>query len=298
MKLNYIIGFAALASLGLLSCSDQMDYNEYKVNDREYLLQQFDRVGKFTTHVYRNLEYDFGQLHGGASLCSATDEAVYSHQGNGIESYYNGAWSATTPNNNTWTKSWDAISYCNLFLDEFNNLTFPEHELEKDYQDQMIKYNNLQWEMRFMRAFFYFRLVRQYGNVPLITNYASADELNNQPQVSPDTIFKFIDDECYAIKDTIIKDYSGAYNSLENESGRVNNLGVLALRARAALYHASPCSQKARQRPRLKNCGIRQLSARKNVSMNAKSAACVLQMTMRNCSPQVQTGTTRRLRKK
>lgn len=252
MKLNYIIGFAALASLGLSSCSDQMDYNEYKVNDRDYLLQQFDRVGKFSTHVYRNLEYDFGQLHSGASLCSATDEAVYSHVGNGIESYYNGAWSPTTPNSNTWSKSWDAISYCNLFLDEFNNLTFPEHELEKDYQDQMIKYNNLQWEMRFMRAFFYFRLVRQYGNVPLITNYASADEMNNMPQVSPDTIFKFIDDECYAIKDTIIKDYSGAYNSLENESGRVNNLGVLALRARAALYHASPLFTKGKTETEIK----------------------------------------------
>lgn len=240
MKLKYIIGFAAIASIGLTACSDQMDYNEFKVNDREYLLQQFDRVGKFSTHVYRDLEYDFGQLHGGASLCSATDEAVYSHQGNAIESYFNGAWSPTTPNSNTWSTSWDAISYCNLFLDEFNNLTFPEHELEKDYQDQMIKYNNLQWEMRFMRAFFYFRLVRQYGNVPLITNYDSADILNNAEQVSSDEIFEFIDKECDEIKDEIIKDYSGAYNSLENESGRVNNLGVLALRARAALYHASP----------------------------------------------------------
>ncbi len=240
MKIQHILGISAILSAGLSSCSDQMDYHEFRINDKEYIQRDFGNVGKFSTHVYRALEYDFGQLHGGASLCSATDEAVYSHAGNGIESYYNGSWSPTNANSNTWSTAWDAISYCNLFLDEFNNLTFPEHELEKSYPDEMIKYNNLQWELRFMRALHYFRLVRQYGNVPLIEHFTDAEDMNNKPQVPADTIFKFIDDELYAIKDTIIKDYSGAYVSLENESGRVNNLGVLALRARAALYHASP----------------------------------------------------------
>ncbi|MDE7419200.1 MAG: RagB/SusD family nutrient uptake outer membrane protein [Muribaculaceae bacterium] len=223
-----------------------MDYHEFRVNDKEYIVRDFGNVGKISTHVYRALESDFGQMYGGANLSSATDESVYSHQGNQIESYYNGSWSPTNANSNTWSTCWDAISYCNLFLDEFNNLTFPEHELEKDYPDQMIKYNNLQWEMRFMRAYNYFRLVRQYGDVPLIVNFMNADESNNMPRESADSVFKFIDDECIAIQDTIIKDYAGAYISLENESGRVNNLGVLALRARAALYHASPLFTKGK----------------------------------------------------
>lgn len=240
MKIKYIISFSALVALGLASCSDQMNYHEFKVNDKDYVTRDFGNVGKITTHVYRALESDFGQMHGGANLSSATDESVYSHQGNQIESYYNGSWSPTNANSNTWSTCWEAISYCNLFLDEFSDLTFPEHELEKNYPYEMIKYNNLKWEMRFMRAFNYFRLVRQYGSVPLIVNFMNADESNNMPQVSTDEIFDFIDSECDAIKDEIIKDYAGAYVSLENESGRVNNLGVLALRARAALYHASP----------------------------------------------------------
>lgn len=33
---------------------------------------------------------------------------------------------------------------------------------------------------------------------------------------------EFIDNECEAIKDSIIANYSGAYNSIENETGRVN----------------------------------------------------------------------------
>lgn len=241
MKLNkYIISGVALLSLGLTACSDQMDFDEIKINDINYVKRDFDKVGKITTHIYRDLDYDLGQMYSGASLCSATDEAVYSHQGNAIESYYNGSWSPTNANGSIWYTCWDAISYCNLFLDEFTGLTFPDHKYEKDYNDNMIKYENYKYEVRFMRAYFYFLLVRQYGGVPLITKYMNAEESNNQPRVSADEIFAFIDKECYEIKDSIIQNYSGAYVSLENEPGRVNNLGVLALRARAALYNASP----------------------------------------------------------
>lgn len=240
MKLKYIICGAAFMSLILGACSDQMDYHEFRVQDEDFVKRDFGNVGKITTHIYRDLDYDLGQMHNGASLCSATDEAVYSHQGNAIESYFNGSWSPTNANSSTWTRCWDGIAYCNLFLDDYTGLTFPDHQLKKDYKDQMIKYDNYQWEVRFLRAYFYFSLVRQYGGVPLLTHHLPADEANDAPRVSADEIFDFIDSECDAIKDEIISDYSGAYNSLENESGRVNNLGVLALRARAALYHASP----------------------------------------------------------
>lgn len=240
MKLKYIISGAAFLSLGLASCSDQMDYKEYKIDDKEYVQRDFGSVGKLTTHIYRALDYDHGQMYGGALLASSTDESVYSHQGNAVESFYNGSWSPTNSNSSIWGTAWDAISYCNLFLDEFTGLTFPEHELEKGYNDEMIRYNNYQWEVRFMRAYHYFLLVRQYGRVPLITKYMNAEEANNQPQVEAEEIFAFIDSECEAIKDSIIASYNGAYNSIEDETGRVNNLGVLALRARAALYHASP----------------------------------------------------------
>ena len=240
MKLKHIIGCAATMSLCLVSCSDQMDYHEFRVQDEDYVKRDFATVVNLTTYIYRELDYDLGQMHSGASVCSATDEAVYSHQGNSIESYFNGSWSPTVPNSSVWSSCWDAIAYCNMFLDKFTGLTFPDHVLEKDYSDQMIRYENLKWEVRFMRAYYYFLLVRQYGGVPLITSYMNADESNSQPRVSADEIFNFVDSECEAIKDSIIADYNGAYNSLENEDGRVNNLGVLALRARAALYHASP----------------------------------------------------------
>ncbi len=240
MKLKYLICGMALSGLMFTSCSDQMDYHEYKINDKEFIESTFGNVGNFMTHIYRDLDYDLGQMYGGASLCSATDEAVYSHQGNQIESFYNGSWSAVNANSSVWTTCLDGIAYCNMMLDQFNDLKFEDYVLDKYYKGNMIKYKNYQWECRFMRAYFYFLLVRQYGEVPLITESLDADEANNMPKSSVDEIFKFIDDECKIVKDSIIKDYAGAYISLEDENGRVNNLGALALRARAALYHASP----------------------------------------------------------
>lgn len=240
MKLKYILSGVAFLSLGLYSCTDQMEYNEFKINDKALIERDYGNVGKITTHIYRDLDYDHGQMYGGAMLSSATDESVYSHRGASIETYFNGAWGPSNACSSIWGTAWDAIAYCNLYLDEFTGLEFPEHELEKDREDQMAKYANYEWEVRFLRAYFYFLLVRQYGNVPLITSNLNAEEANNAPQVSADKIFEFIDNECDEIKDKIVKNQAGAFSSIENEPGRVNNLGVLALRARAALYHASP----------------------------------------------------------
>lgn len=239
MKIKHI-ALTILASIGLTACGD-MDFHEYKVDDEDYIKETFGSVYGFMTYIYRDLDYDFGQMYSGASLCSATDEAVYSHQGNSIETYYNGSWSPVNTNSSVWNTCWDGIAYCNLVLDKFNNLKFEDYMLDKNYQAEMEKYNNFQWECRFMRAYFYFQLVRQYGSVPLKVKDMDADAANNLPCVPADTIFKFIDEECVAIKDTIVKDYAQAYPALGlTENGRANNLAVLALRARAALYHASP----------------------------------------------------------
>ena len=234
-----MIGF--VAALGFVSCSEQMDYHEYKVDGADYIKEMFSRVGGLATTIYQNLDSDFGN-YSGAMLSSATDESVYSHPGNQIEDFYNGAWGPTNAKGSIWTSCYQGISYCNLYLDEFQGLTFPDYRLDIDYQKEMFQYKNYQWEARWARAYFYFLLVRQYGDVPLKTTNMDAGEANNLPRTSADEIFQFIDDECAAIKDSIIEDYNNLGNMAMSiaESGRANNLAVLALRARAALYHASP----------------------------------------------------------
>ena len=240
MKLKNIL-LSALAATMLASCSDQMDYKEYSIYDTAYMQKKFERAGGFLSTIYADLDSDFGN-YSGATLASATDEAVYSHDGNAIESFFNGAWSPTNANSSIWTTCYHGIAYCNLFLDEFTDLKFEDYKLDKNFMAEMYQYNNYQWEARWARAYFYFLLVRQYGGVPLITKNMTADEANKQPRATADEVFAFIDSECAAIKDTITKDYGdlGDLAMTPANNGRANNLTVMALRARAALYHASP----------------------------------------------------------
>ena len=240
MKAKYI--FSGLLALTLVSsCSEKMDYKEYNVYDKAYVDKMFSRVGGLMTNIYNDIDYDFGN-YSGAMASSATDESVYSHPGNAVEDFYNGAWGPTNAKERVWNSAWDGISYCNLVLDEFSNCTFPEYTEDEHYQQEMFLYKNYRWEARWARAFFYFELVKRYGNVPLKTKHMAANEANSLPQVSADSIFQFIDTECDTIEDSIIVNYGdlGDKAYYKGQTGRANKLAAMALRARAALYWASP----------------------------------------------------------
>lgn len=86
MKIKNLLYAASALVLSLTSCSDKMNYDEYVINDDEYIKEMFVRVGGFMTAIYNDLDYDFGN-YSGALLSSATDESVYSHPGNAIEDF-------------------------------------------------------------------------------------------------------------------------------------------------------------------------------------------------------------------
>lgn len=258
MKSNVVCG--VLTALALASCGDKMDYNEYNIYDKDYIVTTFAKVGGFMTDIYNHADYDFGQSYGGAVLGSATDESEFSHAGNSIEDFYNGGWSATNAKSGTWTSMFEGINICNHVLGEMQGLKFDDLKLNADYENQMYRYNNYQWECRFWRAYFYFNLVRQYGGVPLIRQTTSAQEINRMSRNTADEVFQYIFDECDVVKQNIIKDYAnlGNFQITPAETGRVNDLAAMALKARAALYWASPlfntAGDKERYRVAAKYC--------------------------------------------
>ena len=243
MKRIKIFSAVAVGLLALASCTDQMNYNEYYVYDRDYMTQEFGRVEGFLTTAYNEMDYDYGGYYSNALMASATDESEYAYSGNSIEDLYNGALSPTNAHATFWTSSLKGIAYCNLFLDEFADEKFTNYEYNDDYAQQMFKYKNMRWEARFLRAYYYFRLVRQYNGAPLYCHNIPADDLNRLSMSSADKVFDFIKASCDSIKDSIVVDYTNLGDMAitgQIETGRANQLAVLALKARAALYHASP----------------------------------------------------------
>jgi len=242
MKTSRLFLPLMLGAIALTSCEDKMDYKEYAIYDKDYIGLNFNNVGGFMTDLYNAVDYDFGNYSSGAFRGSASDESQYSILGNGIDDFYNGAWSPANNHAGEWASLYTSIRVANNFLTEFQGLEFDELKLNADYAAQMHRYKNYPYEVRFLRAYYYFCLVRQFGDVPLVTTLLSADETNQLTRNSSDEVFDFIINECTAIKDSIIKDYSdlGDFSTGEAETGRADNLAVLALRARAALYYASP----------------------------------------------------------
>ena len=229
----------ALAAMALSSCN--MDYHEYTANDKEYVQRSFAYVGGLMTTIYADIDTDWGNL-SGAMLSSATDESEYSHDGNSVEDFFNGNWSASNAHQTIWSSAYQGITYCNEVIDNWSNLEFDQFKLNTDYEKQMFLYNNYQYEARWARAYFYFTLVRQYGGVPFKDHNTTGTEETALPRTSSDDIFNFIIKECDDIKDKIIEDYAGKSDMILSraETGRANKYAVLALKAQAALYHASP----------------------------------------------------------
>ena len=242
MRTKYTIISLALFGMAATSCSDEMNYKEYSVNDKEYIEATTGRVGGFMTQLYKAVDYDFGNFSAGAMAACATDEAEFSIMGNAIEDFYNGGWSPSNAKGTYWTSMYTVIQAANHFLENFQGLDFPDQVLDPTYQALMHQYNNYPYEARFLRAYYYFILNRQYGGVPLITRDMDPEEANSLSRNTSDEVFQFIFDECDAIKDEIIADYAnlGEYATGTAENGRAGKIAVLALRARAALYWASP----------------------------------------------------------
>ena len=190
MKLKNII-YGMMCAITLGSCSDKMEYHEYNNYDEDFVKLNFGNVGGLITNIYLAMDVDFGN-YSGAILGSATDESEYAYSGNQIEDFYNGSWSPSNAKGSMWTSCYEGIANCNLYLEKFTGLTFPELALNSDYAQQMFRYNNYQYEVRFLRAYFYFNLVRQYGDVPFSDHVMTAEESNTLSRRPAQEIFDYI----------------------------------------------------------------------------------------------------------
>lgn len=237
MKLKKILLGLAYMSV-MASCAD-LDYHEYTVYDKDYVFTDFGRTGAVVTNIYSYLDYD---LPSEVSYCSACDEAQFAWSWSSIHDWINGAWSST--NSHSLWNYYSGIRDANFFLEESQNADFSELKEDKNYVAEMNRFNRYKYEVRFLRAYFYFNLVRAYGDIPLVTKVLTEEEANQVKRTPAAEVFDFIIKECDEIADELPVDYSKLENDAANgespETGRITKQAVLALKARTLLYQASP----------------------------------------------------------
>ena len=242
MKQKRILFGLACMSL-MVSCAD-LDYHEYTTYDKNYVFTDFDRTAGVVTDIYSFLDSDIPT---DGSLCSACDESEYAWSWSSVFGYTDGRWSPSNP-----YSRWDfaGIRRANFFLTEYVNADFSELKYDKDYEAEMKRFNRYPYEVRFLRAYFYFNLARAYGDVPLITKVLTEDEANQVTRTPVADVFDFIVKECDAIleADQLPVRYSDlvgdAANGSSTDGGRVTKQAVMALKARTLLYWASPLFNK------------------------------------------------------
>ncbi len=202
------------------------------------LFSDANLVEAFVNNNYRDLEYGFYNLHWQAFLLAgATDETQSAYEsytgvnivnkglldptpaGEGFTGFFDGNAYARQQ---AWASNYGYISQCNsLFenIDKVKNLSAENK-------------NRLIGEMKALRAFRYFNLVKHYGGVPIITKTFS---LNDNFDVTRNT-----SDECFQF---IINDLDSAITLLPDvatQVGKIDKGVALAIKSRVLLYYASP----------------------------------------------------------
>lgn len=121
-----------------------------------------------------------------------------------------------------WYKYYTGIYRCNLILEKIPAASFDSPELRNRYTA----------EAKFLRAYYYFDLIRLFGNVPLLKKTLSSSEYD-QKQSSPEEVYQFIaQDLSDAI--SVLPSYA---NMPSTEAGRVTSDAARALMMRAWLYY-------------------------------------------------------------
>lgn len=121
-----------------------------------------------------------------------------------------------------WNKNYTGIYRANLILEKIEQI---------DGLPDVFKARTIA-EAKFLRAYFYFDLVRFFGRIPLIDQVLSADLIYIQTQNTPEEIYGLIE-----------QDLNDARNAFEipetltpNEQGRVTKGAIKALLGKVILY--------------------------------------------------------------
>ena len=159
------------------------------------------------------------------SLAAYTDEAMFTHAGRNINTFTEGtessdklSWMSSTYE---YGRMYLAIRQANVALENLPKSTFTDAPLKE----------KLTGEAYFLRAYYYQKLLRIYGGIPLISKPYGLTDDYNIARSSYDDCVKFI-----------VSDLDNAVKLLDGKptvNGRASKVSALALKARVLLYAAS-----------------------------------------------------------
>lgn len=169
----------------------------------------------YLVKLYDNIPIGFSNI---PYLANYTDESSYHEENPPVSDYGNNAFST-----NTEMYSW--IRKANYFIQRVTTATIPA--------DRIKQYTA---ECRFIRAYYYFDLVKKYGGMPIIEEVQTFDnnlEALQVPRNTEDEVYDLILKEL----DAVIADLPDSWDA--NNANRATKMVAQSLKSRAMLYAGS-----------------------------------------------------------
>lgn len=235
----YIPGFLIILIISLISCEDYL--NRELSTDLSYneVTKGYAYSRARVASIYTDLQSGFLYVDG-AMMASASDEAEHTLETSDIQKFNYGSWNATSNPDNVWSAYYKGIRKANQFLVSADSINLdiykydPLPAQQAVYKSRLAEIKQWKYEVRFLRAYFYFELVKRYGGVPLLTSALSIDDnVNEIERKSLQECIQYISDECDSAAKVLPVVYSAT------DLGRATKGAALALKSRMLLYAAS-----------------------------------------------------------
>ena len=107
--------------------------------------------------------------------------------------HYQGNGASNGPISNFWQYRYKGILRCNVAIDRISQTELTDTETQ----------NRLVAEARFLRAYYYFELVRNFGGVPLMTGFLLPEEVQGITRASEEEVYAFIEEDLQAAAEVL-----------------------------------------------------------------------------------------------
>lgn len=204
--------------------------------DKEYEYRRYQ-----VTYLYNGLENGRTAVDN-AMLACICDEAEYTYSGD-ADKFNTGAWNEYDNPDDVWDEMFTYIRYANDFLTSGNKVDLeayrkdPDPNSQKIYETRMADLANYEKEARFLRAYYYFELIKRYGGVPLL--YEMLDLDSDFGSIKRNTLQECVDFITKECTDLMDEDNGLPLSYNAENSGRATCVAAAALKSRVLLYAAS-----------------------------------------------------------
>jgi starch-binding outer membrane protein, SusD/RagB family len=203
------------------------------------IINSYENTQYRVNSIYTDIPSGYTPIDG-AMTASATDEAEHTLETSTIQKFNNGAWNAVDNPENLWSTFYRGIRKANQFLAASDSVNLDQYRLDPSastqavYKTRLAEVKRWKYEARFLRAFFYFELIKRYGGVPIFTKSLSIDDdFTGIKRSTLNECIQFITVECDSAAANLPVSYPAS------DLGRATKGAALALKSRTLLYAAS-----------------------------------------------------------